>query len=285
VQSPGTTSAPYREGVPSQPFHHRVATPEELAAGDLYPRVRSGFEDLGFTVIGGVVVEQTPEQMEAAASAYTPSDAQRYREHAALPETTLAARDGSAFVGISWFWDTPAITMVTLLEDGELVETTRAWTAHPPWPVRHQRMRSRMSLREEQQLGATRGHPVHLVETDDPAVHWAAHRRHVAKRAHVEHRTIEQRRAILSDQHDAARRSVDNLNRLTWALQGLGALLVVLAVVLTLTGVVDGPVAVVLIALSAGLFWGVGAAHPRLRHAQWLRAEFRPVRAGAAAQP
>ena len=47
----------------------------------------------------------------------------------------LAAPDASAFVGVDWFYGMPSVRLRSLLADGRLVETQRAWDRMPSQPL------------------------------------------------------------------------------------------------------------------------------------------------------
>jgi hypothetical protein len=270
--------------VTDAPISYRVATFAEIAsAEENSPRLRAGFEALGFVRLGGMMrVTADPAFVEKLAAEYEPPAAALFRIHAEKPDTLLGAPDRSAFVRIGWFWGSPSVHLLSLLDDGRLVETRAAWTVDPPWPMYMQAYYRRTDRRREQLLDAVPGRSIRLVDSDDPAALWSAHRRHVeaelAFRAAgvAPHESSEQMCALETVAFAVAWRSANRVRRATHAAVAL-CLLVVLAASFVASRLIDTPRTAVLVTFGlAVVAWVVALRLPWvLRHARWLRPEFR----------
>ena len=162
-----------------------------------YPEVVAGFEALGFRRVGGLLADLTDAEVEDLVGGYAPDVQAELRRSARIPETVLAAPDASAFLGVDWFYGQPSVRLRSLLVDGRLVETQRAWDRMPDHPLALAPYAARFRLRPEQDRSAP-GRLVALVEGDDPAVLWSAHQEALARSEEtpVVHRTVQQAQAL-----------------------------------------------------------------------------------------
>ena len=245
-----------------------------------YPEVVAGFEALGFRRVGGLLADLTDEQVEDLVSSYEPDLQPEVRRSAHTPESVLAAPDGSAFVGVDWFFGMPSVRIRALLADGRLVETQRAWDRMPDQVRERAPYVARLRLRPEQDRTAP-GRLVTLVQEADPVALWTAHQEAVAHadETPVRHLTIQQAQALwrLCFLHDARiELRVGPASKVALlGLQVVGLTLVAAFVLLghpawaVATGLVAGALALV---LAYRLTWW-------LRYARWLRPRF-SARAG-----
>ena len=251
-----------------------LTVPTEGPPG-FYPEVVAGFEALGFRRVGGLLADLTDAEVEDLLGEYDPEVQPEMRRASRIPETVLAAPDASAFVGVDWFYGMPSVRMRSLLADGRLVETQRAWDRMPSQPLALARSAAQRRLRPEQDLSAP-GRLMTLVETDDPAQLWSAHQDALARSEEtpVVHRTIQQAQALWRQcfLHDV--RIQIRVGRLVRAaLYGVQVVALTLAALFTLLGwlwwalgacVVGAAVALVL--GFRGFWW--------LRYSRWLRPRF-----------
>ena len=99
------------------------------------PEVVAGFGALGFRRVGGLLADLTDAEVEDMVGGYAPDVQAELRRSARIPETVLAAPDASAFLGVDWFYGQPSVRLRSLLVDGRLVETQRAWDRMPDHPL------------------------------------------------------------------------------------------------------------------------------------------------------
>ena len=161
-----------------------------------YPEVVAGFEALGFRRVGGLLADLTDAEVEDMVGRYAPDVQAELRRSARIPETVLAAPDASAFLGVDWFYGQPSVRLRSLLVDGRLVETQRAWDRMPDQPLALAPFAARFRLRPEQDRSAP-GRLVALVEGDEPLL-WSAHQEALARSEEtpVVHRTVQQAQAL-----------------------------------------------------------------------------------------
>ncbi|HET7736231.1 MAG TPA: hypothetical protein VFK52_09675 [Nocardioidaceae bacterium] len=151
--------------------------PDELH----YPEVVERLESLGFVRVGRLRLAVPPAEWEALLATYTPGDAAELAYHEAIPGVVLVAPDGDAYVDVDWFYESPSIRFRTLLEDGTVVETQRAWDNDPAWPVRLHRAVKYRIRREEQLLEAADGRDLAVAGSSDVGGVWEEHRARLAR--------------------------------------------------------------------------------------------------------
>ncbi len=145
-----------------------------------YPELVDEFIGLGFEMVGryrGTPVDQTDEETARSMGAV----GELYLEHGTLPTPVLRPPDRSAFAEVSWFLETPAIRIFTVLDDGSLVETLRAYRAPAdtsPELRRHWRgVDVDWAIRAHNPAG---GRSIVAVEPGPIADLWSRHQQHVA---------------------------------------------------------------------------------------------------------
>ncbi len=240
-----------------------------------YPEVVASLEAAGFRRVGGLLAELSPEQIEELVGAYESQVQEELRRSAHTPETILVAPDGSAFAGVDWFFGMPSVRIRTLLADGRVVETMRAWDRMPDQPLAMAPYAARLRLRREQDHSA-RGRLVTLVEGDALGV-WTAHQDAVARSevTPVSHRTLGQaqelwRQCFLHDARIEMR--VGPASRFVlYGLQVVGLTLMALFVLLGqpwwAVGTAGVCIAIVVVLVFRVTWW--------LRYSAWLRPRFR----------
>jgi hypothetical protein len=266
-----------------------VTIPVPEGPSRYYPELVEGFEALGFSRIGGLLLRfSDPSELEELIEAHPEHVRDEFRESARTPETVLAAQDSSAFVGVDWFYRQPSVVLRSLLADGTLVETQRGWD-HLPVPVTAMEPYvRRLRLRPEQDRSA-RGRHFTIVPGASPADLWDAHRRELEKAGSpaVEHGTDDQAASLWGQalRHDEAieRNAVRVFVR---CLRMTTVASVAVVLVLVFTGIYQwsahgspGPwlLAATAACLIAALVGAVMAMRLmwRLRYVRWIRPEFR----------
>jgi hypothetical protein len=162
-----------------QRVDYRDATddPDQRVA---YPEVVAGFVDLGFKQVGRLAAEPIGG-IESLIAGYDREDARRFLEMAPIPTPVLTSPDATAFVEVSWFWESPSIRIRSLLEDGSLVETLRLWDHPPGLPRLLQTPWQDMDLYREMTRASTPdgGRSIQVVPDAGPSEMWQAHQRHL----------------------------------------------------------------------------------------------------------
>ncbi|HXH78319.1 hypothetical protein [Nocardioides sp.] len=152
-----------------------IAGPDEHC-----PEFRAGLEELGWQVLGRVRLATHDEIVELMEN-YDPALAPALLEKELTGTTVLRERDGTSFAFVDWFFRCPFTRLMTLLDDGRLVETHETWTSDPVEPRRGWASRALFDRRREQTRSATRGRSIVLVDDPGPAELVRAHREHVAR--------------------------------------------------------------------------------------------------------
>ncbi len=148
-----------------------------------YPEYVRGFEQLGFDIIGRIIAVPTEGTNEELASGFG-DRASEFLEHMTIPTPVLRAPDRSAFVEVSWFWESPSIRIRTTLDDGSLVETLRRWEVPPPTgPMSGYWRTADIDVTMTRQNNPAGGRSVEVIAECDPAEQWKHHRDHVARYA------------------------------------------------------------------------------------------------------
>lgn len=145
-----------------------------------YPDVVARLESLGFARVGRIRLAVPPADWQKLLTSYTPHDAEVLSHHEQIPGVVLVAPDGDAYVDVDWFYDSPSIRFRTLLDDGTVVETQRAWDHDPAWPLRLQRAVKHRDRRQEQLLEVAAGRDLVLAASRDVDEVWEEHRARVA---------------------------------------------------------------------------------------------------------
>lgn len=158
-----------------------TAVPPGADEPRFYPEIVAAFEALGFARLGGVhLVFADDTELDELVRSHPPEVQDEFRLSAETPETVLAAPDGTAFVGVDWFYRQPSIRLRSLLADGRLVETQLGWE-HLPVPVVEMAPYVRyLRLRPEQDRSA-RGRHFAIVPGAGPEALWEAHRAALAR--------------------------------------------------------------------------------------------------------
>lgn len=151
--------------------------PDELH----YPEIVERLESLGFLRVGRIRLAVPPTDWQQLLASYLPPDAAALAAHERIPGTVLVAPDGDAYVDVDWFYDSPSIRFRTLLGDGTVVETQRAWDNDPAWPVRLHRAIKHRDRRQEQLLEVAEGRDLAVAESRDVDGVWEEHRARVAR--------------------------------------------------------------------------------------------------------
>jgi len=161
--------------------HFPAVDATDEAPDDLhYPEIVERLESLGFLRVGRVRLDVSAGDWQKLLALYTPQDAQALVEHERIPDVVLVAPGGDAYVDVGWFYDSPAIRFRTLLADGTVTETQRAWDNDPAWPVRLQRAARYRDRRQEQLLDVAAGRDLVLARSATPEGVWEEHRARVA---------------------------------------------------------------------------------------------------------
>jgi hypothetical protein len=150
--------------------------PDELH----YPEIVERLESLGFQRVGRVRLDVPDADWQKLLASYTPHDAEVMAHHERIPGVVLVAPEGDAYVDVDWFYGSPSVRFRTLLDDGTVVETQRAWDSDPAWPVRlHRAIRHRVR-REEQLLDVADGRDLVIAASRDVEGVWEEHRARLA---------------------------------------------------------------------------------------------------------
>lgn len=164
----------------SQPQDVFADAGDEVAEPIEFPEVVAAFEELGFVRLGRLR-RSNPGSLWREAAAYPKAVRTDYVTHRAAPSVVLAAPDHSAFVTVTWWWGMPDVRLRTLLSDGSVVETVRAWDHVPVVPRGYGRVYRDGDLRQEQLLthAPAGGRRMALAEGSSADL-WSAHRQHVS---------------------------------------------------------------------------------------------------------
>jgi hypothetical protein len=184
-----------------------VGVPQTDDPPRYYPEVVAAFEQLGFRRIGGVHLVLPDAEVDDLVRSHPAHVRDEFRESARTPETLLAAPDGTAFVGVDWFYRQPSVRLRSLLADGGLVETQRGWDHLPVPVVEMEPYADRLRLRPEQDRSAP-GRRFTIVPGAGADAVWAAHQEALARASSppVEHRRSDQAVALWQQvlDHDQA---------------------------------------------------------------------------------
>ena len=149
----------------------------ENAPPDLhFPYYVQAFQDLRFVRLGRMARVMVAG-LDEIARYYPEPHRDAFIQMKAIPQTVLAAPDGSAFVLVDWWWGNPEVRLRTVLSTGAVVETRRSWDVPPVWLSRD-RWTKRFVLGDEQRRSAARGRDIRVV-AGSPAALWRAHQMHV----------------------------------------------------------------------------------------------------------
>lgn len=147
-----------------------------------YPEIVAELLDLGFEKVGRVLAEPTEGTYEDIVATYDPSQARDFLDHCDVPATVLRAPDGTAFVDIAWFWDSPSVRFRTELADGAVAETHRRWTFRPGLPLILEEHWTNFDIDADMMKRSTpgTGRSTVVIKTNSARDQWALHREHVA---------------------------------------------------------------------------------------------------------
>lgn len=150
-----------------------------------YPEIVEEFLAMGFTQVGRLILAPTAGTHEDTAADYESEHGAAYLAHCDVPTPILWAPDGSAFVDISWFWESPSVRIRTELEDGSVAETNRRWENPPALPRQLVKYWKRFDIdRDMTKRSVPRsGRSIEIVATQDSAAQWRQHQDHVARYA------------------------------------------------------------------------------------------------------
>lgn len=144
------------------------------------PEFRAGLEALGWVVLGRVRLGTEPEIRELAED-YPPDMRDSIVETELVGMTVLRSADSTAFALIDWFFECPFTRMMTLLDDGSLVETQEAWTCDPVQTRQARHLATFLHRRREQLRFRADGRSIELVDAPTPESLTRAHEEHVAR--------------------------------------------------------------------------------------------------------
>ena len=150
-----------------------------------YPEIVEEFLAMGFTQVGRLLLTPTEGTHEDTAADYESEQGAAYLAHCDIPTPMLWAPDGSAFVDVSWFWDSPSVRIRTELADGSVVETNRRWGNPPALPRQLAKYWKRFDIDRDMAKRSTprSGRSIEIAATHDSAAQWRQHQRHVERYA------------------------------------------------------------------------------------------------------
>jgi len=148
-----------------------------------YPEIVDEFRAMGFVQIGRVLAAPVQGTYEDIASDYDAVSRERFLAHCDVPTPILRAPDGSAFVDVSWHWQSPSVRIRTELADGSLVETNRRWKHPPELPLVLAEHWKRFDIDRNMTKRSTpqRGRSVEIASTQDTTAQWRKHQEHLAR--------------------------------------------------------------------------------------------------------
>lgn len=145
-----------------------------------YPDYVEEFESIGFTQVGRIKAAPTSGTLEDVAAQYGDL-ADEFLEYTSMPTPILRSPDKSAFVEVSWFWESPSIRLRTRLDDGSLVETLRRWDNPPPAGAMAPYWEETDIDQEMSRMySSSEGRSVVIVPDCRPDEQWERHREHVS---------------------------------------------------------------------------------------------------------
>jgi hypothetical protein len=157
-----------------------------------YPEIVDEFLSMGFTQVGRVILQPTVGTLEDMAADYPGEQKEKMLAHGDVPTPILRAPNGSAFVDVSWFWDSPSVRIRTELADGSVVETNRRWENPPGLPEQLATYWKRIDIdRDMTKRSVPRaGRSIEIAATQDSLVQWHQHQEHVKRYATQRKTTI-----------------------------------------------------------------------------------------------
>jgi hypothetical protein len=157
-------------GSPQRLIDVTAQAPEQIP----FPEVVANLEELGFVRLCRIqrVGNAAPE---AAALAFREQHRELFLAHKRVPALALISPDRNTVVLVDWWWDLPEVRMRSVLADGSLVETWRAWERMPVLPRRLERARGLVASAEQRLLSAPRGGRSIDVCAGSAAEQWAMH--------------------------------------------------------------------------------------------------------------
>jgi hypothetical protein len=226
----------------------------------------------------------SPEDRAKLLSDYAEPWRSQFEAHLPDVATALRSPEGTTWVLVSWFWDSPQVRMLSLTEAGSLVQTEREWENVPPWPRQLARGHRHLVVREEMMRASVpdKGRSIAVVPGADACRMVEAHEAHVAAYEDLygsPRVPVGGLPELMRVSDHAMGHAVRAARRVRW-FGGEGPWLLVLAWFVALWTVVrvEGSTALavtaalVALALAAGPWW-----HVRVGYLRWLRPRYRPL--------
>jgi hypothetical protein len=142
------------------------------------PEFRAGLEALGWVTLGRVRLG-TETQLRELIDEYPVELRAELLRLELLGTTVLRSPDTSAFALVDWFFRCPFTHMMTLLDDGTLVETHEAWSTDPIQTSSMKTHATWLNRRREQLRFRAEGRHIELVDDPTPESLSRAHHDHV----------------------------------------------------------------------------------------------------------